>query len=165
MAPTTTAAPTTTIPATTTTIPEIVPEPGDTLWDVIQRDRQLNGFQDLVERAGLVSLFDGSADPAETYTVFAPTNDAVDAFNESVQSVDQSVLKSVVNSAIHAGGAIEMDELLGMSEITVIDSHPQQIDGTATPPTIGGAAILEQVPPESNGVLYLIDQVLQPVLD
>ena len=52
-----------------------------------------------------------------------------------------------------------------MVEIDVIEGNPQQVDGSATPPTVGGAAILQQVPAVDNGVLYLVDQVLLPVLD
>jgi uncharacterized surface protein with fasciclin (FAS1) repeats len=51
--------------------------------------------------------------------------------------------------------------LLQLTSIPVLFGGPQPI--TAAPPTVGGANILYQVPPASNGVLYLIDKVLTPV--
>jgi uncharacterized surface protein with fasciclin (FAS1) repeats len=169
-APATTIAVTSTLPATTvvtasTTIPQIVPQPGDTLWDVIQREPALDGFQALVERADLVNLFNGQDDRREQYAVFAGTNEAVAAFNASTGNVDQSVLQSVVNSGVHVGAIVELDDLVTMVEIDVIEGNPQQIDGDANPPTVGGAGILQQVPAQDNGVLYLVDRVLLPVLD
>ncbi len=112
-------APTTTCAAhrATTTIPEIVPQPGDTLWDIIEREPAFDGWQDLVERADLVSLFDGTDDRREQYAVFAGTNEAVAAFNATTGGVDQSVLQSVVNSAVHFGAIVELDDLVTMDEI------------------------------------------------
>jgi len=118
-----------------------------------------------VERADLVSLFDGTDDRREQYAVFAASNEAVAAFNASTGTVDQTVLQSVVNSAVHFGAIVELDDLVTMDDIDVIEGNPQQVDGSATPPTVGGAAILQQVPAVDNGVLYLVDRVLLPVLD
>ena len=142
-----------------------MPQDGDTLWDTIVREPSLDGWQDLVERAGLVSLFDGTDERREQYTTFAATNEAVAAFNATAGNVDQTVLQSVVNSAVHRGVIVELDQLVTMDEITVLSGHPQQVDNTVNPPTVGGAAILQQAPVQDNGVLYLVNQVLQPVLD
>ena len=118
-----------------------------------------------MERADLVSLFDGTDVRREQYAVFAATNEAVAAFNASAGGVTQEVLQSVVNSAVHVGAIVELDDLIEMVDIDVIEGNPQQVDGSVTPPTVGGAAILQQVPAVDNGVLYLVDQVLLPVLD
>jgi uncharacterized surface protein with fasciclin (FAS1) repeats len=164
--PDTTVAPTTTeVTATTTTIPEIIPEPGETVWDVIEREPELSELQRLIELAGLQA---GLQDPGSTYTLFAPTNDAITAALEDLgdpEDIDQEVLQNLLLSHLNDVDAIQQAELITLTEVPVVFGGPQQVDGAAKPPTIGGARILVQAAPTANGIIYAIDEVLQPVAD
>ncbi len=154
---------TTTSTTTSTTVPEIVPEPGDTLWNVIENTDVLDAYQALIERADLRDTFD---DAEATLTVFAPTNDAIEAaLGDDAGTIDSEVLRNLVLAGVHDGGAVSQSNLVTMSTISVMFAGPQHIDGGAVPPRVGGAAIMQQVAPVGNGVLYLVDAMLQPVAD
>jgi uncharacterized surface protein with fasciclin (FAS1) repeats len=173
IAPDTTAVPETTIAATTTeapattttTIPEIIPEPGETVWDVIEREPELSELQRLMELAGLQSSLQ---DPGSTYTLFAPTNDAITTAFEDLgdpEDLDETVLQNILLAHLNNADAIQQAELVTLTQVPVVFGGPQQVDGGATPPTIGGARILVQAAPTVNGIIYAIDRVLQPVAD
>jgi uncharacterized surface protein with fasciclin (FAS1) repeats len=158
--PATTEAPSTSAAATTTTSIDIPPPtPSQTLWDVIEAEDELSEFRAIVEAAGLRDELD---DPTRTFTIFAPTNAAIEAARDAgeLPSDDDDVTDLLL---AHANGdeALEQQDLLLLPEIEVLFGGPQPI--TAAPPTVGGAQILFQVPPAENGVLYLIDEVLTPV--
>jgi uncharacterized surface protein with fasciclin (FAS1) repeats len=159
----TTAAPTTTRPPTTTTIPDVIPEPGETLWDVIDRDNDLTSLKQLIEQAGLEDALD---DPDATFTLFAPTNEAIEeAFGEVPEDMDEELLQNLLLVHVHDGEAFPEAALLALSEVSVMFGGPQQIDSGASPPTVGGAPILVEAPPAENGILYVVGRVLQPVAD
>ena len=75
----TTVPPTTVAPSTTTTTIEIPVAPTDSLWDIIEREEELSEFEQFVIDAGFQDELD---DPTRVFTIFAPTNDAIDAANE-----------------------------------------------------------------------------------
>jgi uncharacterized surface protein with fasciclin (FAS1) repeats len=151
--------------STTTTIPVIVPEPGETIWKVIEREPALSKLQTLVELAGLQPTLD---DPTKKLTMFAPTNDAVDAFLAGVGKpgdIQQDVLANILLAHINDGEAVDEAKLVTLSEIAVAYGNPQPVVGSTKPPQVGGAGIIVQAPPASNGIIYAIDKVLQPILD
>ena len=130
---------------------------------MIESAEALDGYQAMIERAGLRDLFE---DDASTLTVFAPTNDAVDdALGGGLDTIDPEVLRNLVLAGVHEGDAISQNRLVTMTAISVMFAAPQQVDGGSAPPRVGGAAILQQVAPVGNGVLYVVDAMLQPVAD
>ncbi len=70
---------TTVAPSTTTTTIVIPVAPTDSLWDIIEREEELSEFEQFVIDAGFQDELD---DPTRIFTIFAPTNDAIDAANE-----------------------------------------------------------------------------------
>jgi uncharacterized surface protein with fasciclin (FAS1) repeats len=153
---TTTAPPETT---TTTSIDIAPPLPEQTLWDVIEAEDELSEFRDFVEAAGFREALE-TADG--TFTIFAPTNDAIAAAREAGRLPgDEDQLRDLLLAHANIEAVIEQQQLLLLPSFPVAFGGPQPV--TAAPPTIGGAAILFQVPPASNGVLYLISEVLTPV--
>ncbi len=76
----TTVPPTTVAPSTTTTTIVIPVAPTDSLWDIIEREEELSEFEQFVIDAGFQDELD---DPTRVFTIFAPTNDAIDAANRS----------------------------------------------------------------------------------
>lgn len=166
-APETTVPPTTVPPSTTTTSIDIPPPtPQQTLWDVIEASPSLTEFEQFVIQAGYQPALD---DPSLTFTIFAPTNEAIDQFlNGPTEGTLPDPTTTVpydldVILLAHANNteAIVLADLLNLPSVPVICGGPQPV--TSNPATVGGAAIYTQVPPASNGVLYLIDNVLLPV--
>ena len=160
--PETTTAPTTVPPETTTTSIDIPPPvPGATLWDLIDTAPSLSQFKQLVIDAGFQAALE---DPNATFTIFAPTNEAIEAARAELEAgtvpVDSEMITNLLLAHANDTQAIELADLLALPSIEVLFGGPQPI--TADPPTVGGANIYVQVPPASNGVLYLIDMVLTP---
>ena len=82
--PATTVAPTTVPPETTTTSIDIPPPvPGETLWDLIDAAPSLSEFKQFVIDAGFQSALE---DPNATFTIFAPTNEAIDAARAELEA-------------------------------------------------------------------------------
>jgi uncharacterized surface protein with fasciclin (FAS1) repeats len=166
VAPTTvappTVPPTTTPPSTTTTSIDIPPpDPGDTLWDQIQAAPSLTEFEQFVIDAGYEAELD---DPSQTFTIFAPTNEAIEQARAELTAatlpVDEQALNEILLAHANNTEALVLADLLQLTSIPVLSGGPQPI--TAQPPTVGGANIYVQAEPASNGVLYLIDKVLTP---
>jgi uncharacterized surface protein with fasciclin (FAS1) repeats len=166
VAPTTvappTVPPTTTPPSTTTTSIDIPPpDPGDTLWDQIQAAPSLTEFEQFVIDAGYEDELD---DPSQTFTIFAPTNEAIELARAELTAatlpVDEQALNEILLAHANNTEALVLADLLQLTSIPVLSGGPQPI--TAQPPTVGGANIYVQAEPASNGVLYLIDKVLTP---
>ena len=160
--PETTTPPTTVPPETTTTSIDIPPPvPGATLWDLIDTAPSLSQFKQFVIDAGFQSALE---DPNATFTIFAPTNEAIDAARAALEAgtvpVDSDTIRNILLAHANDTQALELADLLKLPSIEVLFGGPQLI--TADPPTVGGANIYVQVPPASNGVLYLIDMVLTP---
>ncbi len=169
--PETTTPPTTVPPSTTTTSIDIIPPtPAQTLWDVIEASPSLSEFEKFAIQAGYQPALD---DPTRTFTIFAPTNEAIDAFlnpgagsppstDSTTTTVPPGTLNQILLAHANDTEAIILADLLNLPSIPVLCGDPQPIVN-GTPPTVGGAGIYIQAPPASNGVLYLIDKVLTPI--
>ncbi len=173
--PATTTPPTTVPPSTTTTSIDIIPPtPTQTLWDVIEASPSLSEFEQFAIQAGYQPALD---DPTRTFTLFAPTNEAIDAFlnpdegsppstdstsTDSTTTIPAGTLNQILLAHANDTEAIILADLLNLPSIPVLCGDPQPIVN-GTPPTVGGAGIYIQAPPASNGVLYLIDKVLTPI--
>ncbi len=163
--PPTTAAPTTVAPSTTTTTIEIPVATTDSLWDIIEREQELSEFEQFVIDAGFQDELD---DPTRVFTIFAPTNDAIDAASQVPADslpTDPGDLNDLLLA--HASDIVPapvLADLLKLTSIDVLFGGPQPI-ATAPRPAlglIGDAKIVFQADPASNGVLYMIDKVLTP---
>lgn len=155
--------PATTVPASTTTTSIDIPPPaaGQTVWDLIDNAPSLTEFRQFVIDAGFQPALEK---PGATFTIFAPTNEAIAAARAALESstvpVSSQDLSNLLLAHTNNTGIIQLADLLKMPNIAVLFGGPQKV--TADPPTVGGANIYVQVPPASNGVLYLIDRVLTP---
>ena len=167
--PETTAAPTTAPPTTTppTTIPPIdPPEADETLWDVIEREDELQALEDLLLAAGLEDVLQ---DPDATITIFAPTNGAIAAAvadPDAPDYTDRAVVEAVLLTHVVLDGVLLAVDVLALDppEVVVANPGPHAVDGSASPPTIGGAVLLQLDLVASNGVIHVIDRVLLPAV-
>ena len=130
---------------------------------MIERDSDLSVLKELIELAGLQ---DALNDPDATFTVFAPSNEALEeAFGENPEDMDQTLLQNLLLAHVHEGEAFPEAALLALNEVSVMFGGPQQVDKNASPPTVGGAPIVVESPPAENGILYVVSRVMQPVAD
>jgi uncharacterized surface protein with fasciclin (FAS1) repeats len=156
---TTTVAPTTSAPVVT-----VPPQPEATLWDVIVNSPDLSELRALVELAGLQDVL---ADPNQTLTLLAPSNQAITTAAAGVGAPDftnPAIVESVLLTHVDNTQALLITQILALSppELTVVNPGPHEIDAAANPPTIGGAQILVADIEAANGVLHVIDRVLIP---
>ena len=161
----TTVPPTTVPPSTTTTTIAIPVKPSDSLWDIIEREVELSEFEQFVIDAGFRDELD---DPKRTFTIFAPTNDAIAAANQlpadSLPTDPDALNDLLLAHASNIVPAPKLADLLKMTSINVLFGGPQPIAAAPRPALgkIGESRIVFQADPASNGVLYMIDKVLTP---
>lgn len=162
----TTAAPTTAAPTTaapTTAAPTTVPAP-PTVINYLT-DNGFERFRDLLIQANVLSEIEQSGQP---FTLFVPTNQAVDAFLNSFDPTATN-LDDVVRSHLSFVGALDRDDLAGRNDIDVDFGGAQPLNFGPTPPTIGAAPDIadivefdQSVEESAPGVLFIIDAVLAP---
>jgi uncharacterized surface protein with fasciclin (FAS1) repeats len=161
-APTTT--PETTAPATTTTtattIPEITvpPQPGATLWDVIDNSPGLTELKALIQVAGLESVLQ---DPDATITLFAPSDQAIQEAANIVPPpdlTDPSVVTPLLLAHVNNTEVLLAADVLALTEVPVAEGGPQPVDADAV--TVGGAMVIQADVVASNGVIHVIDAVM-----
>jgi uncharacterized surface protein with fasciclin (FAS1) repeats len=139
--------------------------PTDSLWDIIEREEELSEFEQFVIDAGYQDELD---DPTKVFTIFAPTNDAIDAASQVPADslpTDPGDLNDLLLA--HASDVVPapvLADLLKLTSIDVLFGEPQPIASAPRPALgkIGDAKIVFQADPASNGVLYMIDKVLTP---
>ncbi|MGF1510550.1 MAG: fasciclin domain-containing protein [Myxococcota bacterium] len=133
------------------------PEPG--LVDVLED----NGFATLVsalETTGL-DLVLQAADATLPLTVFAPT----DAAFAGVDLPDDNQLLTNILLNHVASGNLGSTDVLGLDSVPMLSGLALFVDATATPPTIGGAGLVNlDLQPENpdDGTVHGIDDVLLP---
>ncbi len=160
-----TTTPATTTPATTTpattqppvTVPPVIPPPtvGQTVWDVIESNEELLGLRMLIEAAD-PTVRELLEDEAATITLFAPSNEAIEAA-ETPDDLTALLLAHVVD-----GEALSSTDVLALDEVVVMEGGAQPVDADAG--TVGGAAVVQADLVAENGVIHVIDAVmpLQP---
>ncbi len=155
---------TTSVDTTTTTIPVVTvpPQPNATIWDVIVNSPDLDQLRALIELAGLDDEL--AATPA-TYTLFAPSNTAIENAKAGVGApdfTDPAVVAEILRTHLHIGNAYTATEVLALAEVVVDFGGPHAVEAGALPPTIGGAALVVTDVETANGVIHVIDTVLRP---
>ena len=107
---------------------------GDSPYATIAADPELSTFRTAIETAGLVSKLDGT-DPNNEFTVFAPTNTALEGGTLS-QITDQQEASLAVRYYV-LSGIIGPNELAGIASSTgtvntTSNNAPLAISGDAT---------------------------------
>ncbi len=157
--PATTSPPETTVaPSTTVPVVTVPPQPGATLWDVIDKSPDLSELKALIQVAGLESVLQ---DPNATITLFAPSNTAIENAANIVPRpdlTDPAVVTPILLAHIDDTQVLMIADVWGLTEVVVLEGGPQPVDGTAE--TIGGASVLVADVKAANGVLHVIDMVL-----
>ena len=127
---------------------------GDTVLGVA-RTNGLTGFSRAVEAAGLAETLAGPG----PYTVFAPSNRALSA---AALPRDPEALQRLL--AYHVvPGDFDTAFLAGLDvNYTTAAGDSVEIDGTGTAVVVDGARIVTPDLEAGNGVVHVIDRVLDP---
>jgi uncharacterized surface protein with fasciclin (FAS1) repeats len=151
---TTTTAPPTTVEETTTTAESLL-----TVGQIVRSDPQLSVLWGYIVTAGLNGTLSGEAE----FTLFAPTDTAfraaeanAGALLEQITSNQQDLTQILTYHAV-AGDL----QPLPTESVASVEGSDLALDGNASPPTVNTVPIMETIP-ASNGVVYVIDQVLIP---
>lgn len=153
----------TTAAATTTVAPTTAEETTTTvglrtLAEIVGADSNLSILLGYAVTAGL----NGALTGGEEYTLFAPTNDAFEAAQAEVPDLaaitsDTELLTQILTYHVVRGAL----DPLPTEEVDSVEGSPLALDGSVTPRTVNDVPILEEVR-ASNGVLYVIDELLIP---
>ena len=146
----------TTVPAETTTT---VAAQG-TVMDVIDTRADLSRLRELIDLAG---LRDTLSDPAATFTMFTPNNQAFAAAESAPDApdyADPNIVRPILLTHVHDAGKLSAADVFALPEISVIEPGPHAVDAAAQ--TIGGIEIIEADVDGGTGFLHVISGVLSP---
>jgi uncharacterized surface protein with fasciclin (FAS1) repeats len=156
-----TTVPATTVPATTvpgTSVPPSVPTDA-TPADVLSANPdQFGTFWEWILDAG---LDDELATPGESFTVFAPTNSALEGITPPT---DQDELEDLINSYIVSDDALSTAMIFD-GERTEIEAEEGTIEVDQTAMTVGEATIVHldlEAAGDPNGFVHGIDRLFTP---
>ena len=111
--------------------------------------------------AGLVDALKGDG----PFTVFAPDDDAFDAFEAEnpgvLASLDEATLKEILTYHVVAGAGVKSTALVDEQIFTTLSGSPVLVD-TSGGVKVGGAEVKAADVLASNGVIHVIDTVIIP---
>ena len=136
-------------------------DPSRNLLEVAQADGRFSTLLDAVEKAGLDEPLQGD----ETYTLFAPTNEAFGTLQpgqlDEWMSDDKASHRRLVEVVSYhmVEGEVSLE---GSSEVTTLQGTDMAIDAQEGSASVGNAAVVESDIKASNGVIHVVDSVLIP---
>ncbi|HEX2869845.1 MAG TPA: fasciclin domain-containing protein [Polyangiaceae bacterium] len=119
---------------------------------------------DALAAAGLVEALKGEG----PFTVFAPTDEAFDAFEEEnpgvLAGLSKDELGAVLKYHVVAGAAVESDALKDDQVFVTLNGSPVLIDTTGGV-KVSDAKVTTADVTASNGVIHVIDKIILPPAD
>lgn len=139
-------------------------------YDVLslaKMDENLSTFVKLVDLSGLAA----SISMAKDYTIFVPTNNAFEQltkekYSELTDPKNKVELIKVLNRHILPNKVYSMD--LEDSQVITTDGDEEitiSKDGMGSSIYIGGATVIKADIKASNGVIHIVDAVIEPTRD
>jgi len=147
---------------TTTSLPVVtVPPAGDpTVWDIVEGNPDLTRMAELLVAAELDDVLRGD-DP---FTLFAVADDAWEVFEATPEGAavvgDPITAVTLLLRHLVFPERYTADQLLALDEVLVATGEFLPIDATAR--TVDGAELLVTDVAGTNGVLHVVERVLQP---
>lgn len=129
-----------------------------TIVDVAQATDELSTLVEALSRANLASVL---ADPNAQFTVFAPVNQTFTALGTNLDSISAEQLGSILQYHVIPGRLLAED-LTGFTVLGTLQQDSLSVHQDGDQLLINGAAVLAADILADNGVVHLIDQVLQP---
>lgn len=122
------------------------------MWDAMQSDPQISRFVEVIESFQLDTLFNSDI----PYTIFAPTNEAVDGY-VSANSFDTVVLRYHIAS--HFINTSSISEKRQIQTLTEKFAYFENLGGKVK---IDGIEVAGESPLYLNGKYFIMDQVIEP---
>ncbi len=129
--------------------PETVNE---NMWDAMQKDPQISEFVAAIKSFQLDSLFKRD----NSFSVFAPTNDAVTGFLNNA-SFDTTVIRYHIASLF-----INTSDIHGMRQIQTLTKKFALFENNGGNVKIDGIEVNSESPLYINGKYFVVDQVIEP---
>ena len=139
-----------------------------TLRDLLTNRPEITLFRDALFELGV--LENNLSDPASSYTIFAPTNNAINAnpiFAKYIKNMRRETplwhlnLKASVENHLVAGESLNYTDIFDSSR-TIVNSMVDPLQVSQFLRVIGGATISECCLKATNGYLHIIDRVMEP---
>ncbi len=131
------------------TYPDTVDE---NVWDVIQKDPKFSGFVQIIKQAKMDTLFLSDI----SYTIFAPTNDAISGFQGSNQ------ISNVLLSYHICSHFINISSIQGKRQIQTLTEKFALFERVGNKVTIDGIEVIDESPLFRNGKFFTMGQVIEP---
>jgi uncharacterized surface protein with fasciclin (FAS1) repeats len=135
--------------------------------DIVDTALAAGSFTQLAEAltaAGLVDALKGEG----PFTVFAPTDEAFDAFEEEnpgvLAGLSKAELGAVLKYHVVAGAAVESGDLKDEQVFVTLNGSPVLIDTTGGV-KVSDAKVTAADVTASNGVIHVIDKIILPPAD
>lgn len=146
--------------------PPSPPPPNKNLHELIAADKKLEKFAKMIEEAGLKDTL--AANTGEPMTVFAPTDDALNAIPADIMKrieASKASLQSFVKYHIIAGSAVASGSIRGR-RLMLASANGEELsfDGSdrTTPPKVGNGVLVEMDIGATNGILHTVSGALVP---
>jgi transforming growth factor-beta-induced protein len=135
--------------------------------DIVDTAVAAGSFKQLaaaLERAGLVDALKGEG----PFTVFAPSDEAFDAFNEAnpdvLAGLSVEALGAILKYHVVAGAAVESGALKDDQVFLTLNGSPVLVDTTGGV-KVSDASVTTPDVLASNGVIHVIDKIIMPPAD
>ncbi|MEM0940597.1 MAG: fasciclin domain-containing protein [Bacteroidota bacterium] len=141
--------------------------------DIVELAQSQSSLSTLVEAlTKFPDLVAALSDEDQTYTVFAPTNDAFIALlgvigQTSLDDIPESVIRRILEYHVVQGSAVLSSQLMDGDEVDPILADMGDIIsvGVGTSVTVDSATVTTADVEATNGVVHIIDGVLIPDLE
>ena len=156
---TTTTSTTTTTTTSTTTSTTEVPPASPALSAYLAGQSDLTEAAALLDRVGLLSELEADDQP---FTIFVPTNDAIQALRDSADAPDfndDEVVRELFEAHIVRGAALDAAAIAAADEVAVSNGGPQPVDASTNPITVGGVDVTRTDGAVDGGIVHVIDGI------
>ena len=131
-----------------------------TIQDILEEESRFSQFETAVDSAGLAQTLSGPG----PFTVFAPTNEAFQGMqdvNLLLSPEQRDRLRGLILYHVNSGERPAQDLQAGAS-IRSLEGSDLTIAGSGDSLQVGGADIIEENIRAGNGIIHVIDEVLDP---
>jgi len=138
--------------------PDPDPDSTQTIGEIVGEDDNFSTLLTALEEAGLASAL---TDEGETFTVFAPNNDAFGAINTSVLLEQPEALEAVLGYHVIPDQALEASELEdGENTVETRSGDELTIEVTGDGVFIEGSEVIQTDVETTNGIIHVLDRPL-----
>ncbi|PEN09278.1 hypothetical protein CRI93_00685 [Longimonas halophila] len=138
--------------------PDPDPDPTQTIGDIVGDDDNFSTLLAALEEAGLASAL---ADEEDTFTVFAPNNDAFGPINTEVLLGQSDALEAVLGYHVIPDQALTASDLQeGENTVETLSGDELTVEVNDDGVFIEGSEVIQTDVEAANGVIHVLDRAL-----